>query len=35
MPKLRGRLPNRNGFTYSDTDDRGAGVILQARKSSA
>jgi methylmalonyl-CoA/ethylmalonyl-CoA epimerase len=30
-PKLRGRLPNRNGFTYFDTDDRGAGVILQIR----
>ena len=34
-PKLRGRLPNRNGFTYFDTDDRGAGVTLQIRKSSA
>ena len=31
LPKLRGRLPNRNGFTYFDTDDRGAGVILQVR----
>ena len=30
-PKLRGRLPNRNGFTYFDTDERGAGVILQVR----
>lgn len=34
-PKLRGRLPNRNGFTYFDTDERGAGVILQVRASSA
>ena len=31
QPKIRGRLPNRNGFTYFDTDDRGAGVILQVR----
>ena len=30
-PKLRGRLPNRNGFSYFDTDDHGAGVILQIR----
>jgi catechol 2,3-dioxygenase-like lactoylglutathione lyase family enzyme len=29
-PKL-GRLPNRNRFTYFDTDGRGAGVILQIR----
>ncbi len=33
-PKLHGRLPNRNGFTYFDTDERGAGVILQVRRSS-
>jgi catechol 2,3-dioxygenase-like lactoylglutathione lyase family enzyme len=33
--KLRGRLPNRNGFTYFDTDERGAGVTLQVRRSSA
>lgn len=32
---LHGRLPNRNGFTYFDTADRGAGVVLQVRRSVA
>jgi glycine/D-amino acid oxidase-like deaminating enzyme len=33
--ELRGRLPTRNGLTYFDTVDRGAGAILQVRKFSA
>lgn len=28
---LRGRLPDRNGFTYFDTREKGAGVTLQVR----
>lgn len=30
-PILRGRLPNRNGFTYFDSAEHGAGVTLQVR----
>lgn len=29
----RGRLPDRTGFTYFDTRDKGAGVILEVRRS--
>jgi 4-hydroxyphenylpyruvate dioxygenase-like putative hemolysin len=31
--KMRGRLPNRSGFTYFDTADKGAGVTLEIRAS--
>lgn len=30
-PILRGRLPDRNGFTYFDSAKHGAGVTLQIR----
>ncbi|GFZ62801.1 glyoxalase [Pseudomonas amygdali pv. eriobotryae] len=30
-PILSGRLPNRNGFTYFDSDRQGAAVTLQVR----
>jgi catechol 2,3-dioxygenase-like lactoylglutathione lyase family enzyme len=32
-PMLRGRLPDRSGFTYFDTAEQGAGVILEIRQS--
>lgn len=31
--KMRGRLPNRSGFTYFDTAEKGAGVTLEIRAS--
>lgn len=30
-PWMRGRLPDRSGFTYFDTRDQGAGVTLEIR----
>ncbi|MGY2492413.1 VOC family protein [Cupriavidus sp. CP313] len=33
--RMRGRLPNRSGFTYFDTADKGAGVTLEIRASKA
>ena len=30
-PWMRGRLPDRSGFTYFDTRDKGAGVTLEIR----
>lgn len=30
---MRGRLPNRSGFTYFDTANHGAGVTLEVRAS--
>lgn len=32
-PLMRGRLTDRSGFTYFDTADRGAGVVLEIRAS--
>ena len=31
VPWMRGRLPDRTGFTYFDTRDKGAGVTLEIR----
>lgn len=31
VPILRGRLPNRNGFTYFNSSEHGSGVTLQIR----
>ncbi len=30
-PWMRGRLPDRSGFTYFDTRDKGAGITLEIR----
>lgn len=33
QPLMRGRLADRSGFTYFDTAERGAGVVLEIRAS--